>query len=117
MDPELRRSLDELIETNKRLAYLQSGWRYFGRGVIYGIGATVGAAMAIAVVAGLLHQMSGVDLFRPFAQQVLPYVERQGRLIDPDNSLPTPRYSESPVSEVTPTPSPEAEPSPTPTLE
>lgn len=118
MDPELQKSVEELVATNKRLIRLQDTWRYFMRGVISGIGATVGAALAIALFAGLLHRLSGFDVFRPFVQQVLPYIEQQSRAIAPETAFPEPSYMFTPSPDFSPTSSPGVEsPSPTATEE
>lgn len=108
MDPELRRSFEELKATNYRLANLQSPGHSFWRGVLSGIGATIGAGVAIAILASILHQLAGIDLFKPFAEQVLPYVERNGRYL-PETSFPSPVYQVTPSPEPDPSASPASE--------
>lgn len=97
MNEALRVAIEELIESNRRLISLQSYWHSFLRGIFSAIGATVGAALAIALFVGLLNSLAGVDLFKPVANSLLPYVQRQSKVINSDQSfLPNPSYTTSP---------------------
>jgi hypothetical protein len=104
MDPhhlnQLKQSVDTLIETNNRLAKGVPLWRSFLNGIFSAFGATIGAAIVIAVIVGILRQLSVVDFFKPAIDQVLPLVDRTKQTYIPNEAYaPSPEVSISPSSQ------------------
>lgn len=98
---ELKSSLHELSRTNKKLVLQQSFGYAFMRGVVTAIGATLGAAIVLALAAGILRQLVTVDFFKPAAEQLLPYIDKATTTASPgDDITPSPRFIE-------PSPSPD----------
>ncbi len=94
-DKELKALLQELVDSNRKLLKGPSLWRSFLVGAVGAIGATVGAAIIITLLASLLGALAGINLFRPFAQSVLPYVQKVQTGPTPETSpfiLPAPTY-------------------------
>lgn len=115
---ETQARLDELIATNERIIRSQAFWPVFWRGVISAIGATIGAALILALVGGALQQALGVRFFRPVAEELLPYVETvrnrgTGGSGSSTPDLPTPNYNQ-PTPSPSPSVSPETSSSPSP---
>ena len=116
MDDHEQRNLESLARSNRKLLKQLGFWHSFWRGVISGIGATVGAAIVLTVVAWLLHQLAGVDFFKPAVDRALPYIDSATDRFGPANSSAT--LSEPTYLTNSPSPSPEISPSvpvPTPT--
>ncbi len=104
-DKELKALLQELIVSNQKLIKGPSLWHSFFVGTVGAIGATVGAAIIVTLLASLLSVLAGINLLRPFAQSVLPYVQKTQTRPTPDETpflLPAPSYD---APSTTPTPS------------
>lgn len=108
-DNELELTIKELIATNKKLAHGVPLWRAFLVGTVGGIGASIGAAIVIALLSTALNGLSAIEIFKPVIQPVLPYVKsNQNNSYDDTEVLPSPVYA-SPL----PTPSNETDQSTT----
>jgi hypothetical protein len=103
---ELVDAIRDLIAINKKVAHGVPLWRAFLVGAIGAIGASIGAALVIALLSSLLGWLSVYDFFKPVVNPVLPYVQSQAKTKPQIDDLPSPVYS---------SPSPEPSPSPSPT--
>ncbi len=107
MDEDLKTSLDALRKTNEKLVSQQTYWHSLARGIMSGVGATVGAAVVIALAAAFLHQLSSIDLFKPTVEKILPYVD-QSQQLSPTYEGPTtvedPQPTGLPTTESSPSP-------------
>lgn len=101
-DNELELSIKELIATNKKLAHGVPLWRAFLVGTVGGIGASIGAAIVIALLSTALNGLSAIELFKPVIQPVLPYVQsNHNNSTESVEALPSPVYaSPSPSNEL-----------------
>jgi hypothetical protein len=109
--PDLLNSINELVRTNRILVSQQSYWRAFGRGIITGLGASVGAVLILAFAGSILRHLVTVDFIRPAVEAVLPYIE-SSVIVRPgaaDEDLPAATFA-SPSPLPTPTPSPSVSP-------
>ncbi len=104
-DEELVKSIHELVESNRKLIKGPPIWRTFLVGAISAIGATVGAAIVIGLLAAILNQLAGIDLIKPFVQPVLPYIEKTQNKSPSSTAAasPSPTSLESPTPDGSPT--------------
>lgn len=112
---DIQETMQELADSNHKLVREQSYWRSFGRGVITGLGASVGAVLVLALVGTILRHLITVDFIRPAVEAVLPYVDGSVKVKTPESTAtvypsPSPSPSPSPTPEVIATPSPESTP-------
>lgn len=115
---DIQETMEELAKTNRQVVHEQSYWRSFGRGIVTGLGASVGAVLVLALVGTILRHLVTVDFIRPAVEAVLPYVEGTVRVQPPSSTMPaaetSPSPSPSPTVAVSPdvvtTPSPESTP-------
>ena len=108
----LHYSLDELVAVNRDLLKGQSYWRSFWGGAISAIGATIGAAIVLGSLLGILNRLSGINSLKPLTNFLVSFIERRssgvpnaGPVIEylPASALPNNFSSASPEAS-TPTP-------------
>jgi hypothetical protein len=104
-EDELVKTLHELIRSNEKVIKGPPLWRSFLSGAASAVGATIGAAIIITLLAALLGRLEGVSFFKPAVQTVLPYVQQATK------HSPSPERSETIIYD---SPSPDLVASPTP---
>lgn len=73
----LHYSLDELVAVNRDLLKGQSYWRSFWGGAISAIGATIGAAIVLGSLLGILNRLSGINSLKPLTNFLVSFIERR----------------------------------------
>lgn len=109
--------LDELIDTNRQLIKQQSSWPVFMRGMWSGIGAAVGGALIIGMVAWFLNQLAVFDWLRPAIQNLQPLLQRDQQNNLGGSQLPPATYSNDLSNPSVAPPSDQASPNLTPGVE
>lgn len=97
--------IDELTKTIRKANQLQGLWPTFLRGMVGGLGATLGVGIVLGLVGFLLQQLAVVPVLKNSIESVLPKIQEKAITIPTDEEIDLPiKQASTPTPPPTPTP-------------
>lgn len=113
---EIDNQITKLINAIEKLNKHHGLWLSFLRGMVGGLGATLGVGIVLGLLGYVLQQLAVVPAFKESVETLLPRIQDRAITIPTDEEIDLPvKQASIPTPTPTTTPSPSPSPSSTPT--